>query len=128
MTMDVKPVGHNNAQPGQRVSDTGNFKADLPSIAAWQAAAPVQTVNAVQQSAEVPKMGDVENAVKKINEAMKALSPNLEFSVDSDSNRQVVKVVDQETNEVIRQMPTPEAIEIAKALDRLQGLLVRQKA
>jgi flagellar protein FlaG len=128
MTMDVKPVGNNNTQPGQRVSDTGNFRADLPSIAARQAAAPVQTVNAVQQAAEVPKMSDVDNAVKKINEAMKGLSRNLEFSIDSDSNRPIVKVVDQDTDEVIRQMPTPEAIEIAKALDRLQGLLVRHKA
>jgi flagellar protein FlaG len=128
MTMDVKPVGNNNTQPGQRVSDTGNFRADLPSIAARQAAAPVQTVNAVQQAAEAPKMGDVENAIKKINDAMKAMSRNLEFSIDSDSNRPVVKVVDQETNEVIRQMPTPEAIEIAKALDQLQGMLVQHKA
>jgi flagellar protein FlaG len=126
--MDVKPVGNNNTQPGQRVSDTGNFRADLPSIAARQAAAPVQTVNAVQQAAEAPKMGDVENAIKKINDAMKAMSRNLEFSIDSDSNRPVVKVVDQETNEVIRQMPTPEAIEIAKALDQLQGMLVQHKA
>lgn len=126
--MDVKPVVNNNAQPGQRVSDTGNFRTDLPSIAARQAAAPVQTINAVQQSADVPKMDDVKNAVEKINAAMKALSRNVEFSVDADSNRQVVKVVDQETQEVIRQVPTPEAIEIAKALDRLQGLLIRNKA
>jgi len=29
---------------------------------------------------------------------------------------------------VIRQMPSAEALEIAKALDRLQGLLIRQQA
>ena len=32
------------------------------------------------------------------------------------------------TNEVIRQIPSEEMLEIAKALDRLQGLLVKQKA
>lgn len=126
--MDIKPVGNNTAQPGQRVSDTGNFSVDLPSVAARQAATPVQTVNAVQQSAQIPDLDKADDAVKNINEALKSLSRNLEFSIDSDSNRSVVKVVDHETGEVIRQMPTPEALEIAKALDRVQGLLIQQKA
>lgn len=126
--MDIKPIGNNNAQPGQRVSETGNFGNDLPSVAERQAATPVQTVNAVQQSAAVPSMNQVNEAVKQINEALKKLSQNLEFSIDSDARRTVVKVVDQQTKDVIRQIPTPEALEIAKALDRVQGLLVRQKA
>lgn len=126
--MDIKPVTNNSAQPGQRISDTGNFNVDLPSVAARQAATPVQTVNAVQQSAQIPDLDKADDAVKNINEALKSLSRNLEFSIDSDSNRSVVKVVDHETGEVIRQMPTPEALEIAKALDRVQGLLIHQKA
>lgn len=126
--MDIKPVTNNSAQPGQRISDTGNFNVDLPSIVARQAATPVQTVNAVQQSAQIPDLDKADDAVKNINEALKSLSRNLEFSIDSDSNRSVVKVVDHETGEVIRQMPTPEALEIAKALDRVQGLLIHQKA
>lgn len=124
--MDVKPV--DNAQPGQRVSNTGNFNADLPSIQARQAATPVQTVNAVQQTAQIPSMGQVNNALKQINETLKNLSQSLEFSVDSDSEQVVIKVIDQQTKEVIRQIPTEEALEIAKALDRVQGLLIRQTA
>lgn len=126
--MDIKPVGNSNAQPGQRISNTGNFEADLPSVAARQAATPVQTVNAVQQTADVPSMNQVKDAVKNLNDAMKAMSQNLEFTVDSDSERTVVKVLDKQTNEVVRQIPSPEALEIAKAVDRLQGLLIRQQA
>lgn len=126
--MDIKPIGNSNAQPGQRISNTGNFEADLPSVAARQAATPVQTVNAVQQTADVPSMNQVKDAVKNLNEAMKAMSQNLEFTVDSDSERTVVKVLDKQTNEVVRQIPSPEALEIAKAVDRLQGLLIRQQA
>lgn len=126
--MEIKPVGNNNAQPGQRVSETGNFSVDLPSVAAKHGASPVQTVNAVQQAANIPSMGQVSEAVKKINDTMKKLGQNLEFSVDSDSHRTIVKVVDQETKDIIRQIPSPEVLEIAKALDQLQGLLIRQKA
>jgi flagellar protein FlaG len=40
----------------------------------------------------------------------------------------VVKVIDQQTKEVIRQVPTQEVLEISKAIDRAQGLLIRQQA
>ena len=40
----------------------------------------------------------------------------------------VVRVIDKQTGEVIRQMPSKELLEIAKSLDRLQGLLVRNSA
>lgn len=126
--MDIKPVGNNNVQPGQRVSETGHFNADLPSVAARQAATQVQTVNAVQQSASVPSMSQLNEAVKQINDTLKKLSQNLEFSIDEDAHRTVVKVVDQQTKDVIRQIPTAEALEIAKALDRVQGLLIQQQA
>jgi flagellar protein FlaG len=124
--MDIRPVGNNNAQSGQRIADS--YSAEATAVAARQGAAPVQTAGAVQQSSQIPTMGQVDDAVKNINGALKALSQNLEFSVDTESDRVIVKVVDKQTNEVIRQMPSPEALEIAKALDRVQGLLIRQKA
>jgi flagellar protein FlaG len=124
--MDIKPVGNNSPLQGQRISDSGNFSVDVPSTR--QPASPVQTVNAVKQIEEIPDLNKLNDAVKIINATINALSPNLEFTVDSDTERTVVKVIDKQTNEVIRQLPTPEALEIAKAVDRLQGLLIRQKA
>ncbi len=91
-------------------------------------AAPTQTVIAAKQPAAAASQDEVSNALKSINQAMKDRSQDLEFSVDDDSDRTIVKVVDKTTQEVIRQMPTEEALEIAKALDRLQSLLVKQSA
>ena len=71
---------------------------------------------------------DIQNAVERINESLPPSSQGIEFAVDADSERVIVKVVDRETREVLRQMPTEEALEIAKALDRNQGLLIRQEA
>lgn len=89
---------------------------------------PAKAVAAAQPSAADSDLGPVIDAVHNINKTMQAMSQKLEFSIDTDSKRPIVKVVDQETNEVIRQMPTAEALEIAKALDRVRGLLIRQKA
>jgi flagellar protein FlaG len=89
---------------------------------------PAAPVAAAQQHSATPSSEQVAQAVKDINKAMQALSQDLEFSIDESSARTVVKVVDQTTREIIRQMPTKEALEIAEALDRVQGLLIRQKA
>ncbi len=48
--------------------------------------------------------------------------------MDDSTGKTVIKVVDSSTNELIRQIPSEEMLEIARALDRLQGLLIRQKA
>ena len=64
-----------------------------------------------------------------ISKAIQTFSRNLEFSVDEAAvGKTVVKVVDRETGDMIRQIPSEEALAIAKALDQLQGLLIRQKA
>lgn len=84
--------------------------------------------NPVTAADAEPAPAEVKEALKTINKTVQAMSPSLEFSIDTDSKRTIVKVVDMDTKEVIRQMPSVEALEIAKALDRLQGLLIRQKA
>ena len=99
------------------VADTGAAKA-APAVAKAEPA----------KAAAEPDAAEVTKAVGEINKAMRALSRNIEFSVDTDSQRTVVKVIDQETREVIRQMPTVEALEIGKALEKVQGLLIRQTA
>ncbi len=88
---------------------------------------PPQTTQAVQPSGPGAP-AELDEALRNINASMRTMSQSLEFSIDPDTDRTVVKVVDQQTKEVIRQMPSVEALEIAKALDRLQGLLIRQQA
>ncbi|MHB9116991.1 MAG: flagellar protein FlaG [Burkholderiales bacterium] len=74
-------------------------------------------------------LDQLDKAVSKANEFLQSqTSLNLQFSVDKDINRTVVKVVDPSTKEVVRQIPSKEVIEIAKSLDRLQGLLLKDKA
>ena len=75
-----------------------------------------------------PSAEQLSQAVKNINSALQVRAQDLEFSVDSDSARLIVTVTDKNTKEVIRQMPSKEAMEIAKALDHLQSLLIRQTA
>lgn len=67
-------------------------------------------------------------AVKEMNDFVKPAVSSVEFSVDDDTGRTIVKMIDTETNKVVRQFPTEEALAISKSLDRLQGLTVNVKA
>jgi flagellar protein FlaG len=94
----------------------------------------LETANAVKGAAPVPTLDEVNQAVSKLNNTPQAKAQGLEFSVDNDSKRTVVKVVDQTTKEVLRQIPSPEALAIAKSLDsaksadHAKGLLIKQTA
>jgi len=70
----------------------------------------------------------LQSAVKAANDFIKPINNALEFSLDKDSERVVVKVMDSATKEVIRQIPSVEMLAIAQALDKIQGLLIKQKA
>ena len=75
-----------------------------------------------------PSKEDVSAAVDKLNEAMVNSSQSLKFEIDDDTKQIVVKIIDQGTQEVVRQMPTEEALQMAKSIDKMQGLLIRQTA
>lgn len=58
----------------------------------------------------------VEQAVSQVNEFVQNLNRDLQFTVDEDSGRTVIKVLDTETKEVIRQIPPEELLRIAHHL------------
>lgn len=79
-------------------------------------------------NADMPSPTQIDKAMADMKRALPPMARNLQFSVDTDTGRSVIKVVDPVTKEVIRQMPSEELLAITKSLDSLSGLFVRQKA
>lgn len=71
---------------------------------------------------------ELDRALDEVRKAVEPVARNLLFSVDDESGRTIIKVVDSATKEIIRQIPSEEILSIAKALDRLKGLLIKQEA
>jgi len=67
-------------------------------------------------------------AVNKLNEYVAPALQTIEFSLDQESERMVVKVVDTATQKVLRQIPNEEVLAMSKTLDKLKGLMIRQTA
>lgn len=85
---------------------------------------------AAQQVAEAqPSTEQLKNVVDSINRTLKQANKNLEFSVDESTHKSIVKLVDTETGDVIRQFPSEEMLAISHAIDQFQqGLLLKQEA
>lgn len=71
---------------------------------------------------------DLETAVKKLNDLVAPALQTVQFSLDAQSERMVVKVVDTASKQVLRQIPNEEVLAMSKTLDKLQGLMIRQTA
>jgi flagellar protein FlaG len=66
--------------------------------------------------------------VDELNAAMKIHASSIEFSIDDDSGRTIVKVVDTDTDTVLRQYPSKELLAISKQIDKFQGMFVQTQA
>ncbi|MDR1462967.1 MAG: flagellar protein FlaG [Azoarcus sp.] len=74
----------------------------------------------------------VRESVEKLNEFIRPYVTSLQFSVDKDAGKFVVKILDTETKEIIKQFPSEKILALAKALSEAmskpEGLLVEQDA
>ena len=75
-----------------------------------------------------PTREAVQAAVDHVNAALAASNRSIEFTIDPDTRAVIVRVIDRQDNTVLRQVPSQEMLAIAKALDQLQGLLLRNRA
>lgn len=105
---------------------TGGGSGTVPvvdTVQAQQGAVKYQTSSGIQ-----PDRKAIQVALEEVNQAVQKVAPGLEFSVDKQSGSTVVKVVDSQTKELIRQIPGEEVLRIARAIDKMRGHLVQTKA
>ena len=121
----------NVSQVGQNLAGS---KVDLVPESAKKDSAIKEAVAAYQQdikdfsiSADKNTLSNVEVSAKQIQAAVSELSGfvqtnkrQLNFSIDEGSDKQVVKVIDAESGEIIRQIPTEEVLKLSERLQELQ--------
>jgi flagellar protein FlaG len=83
-------------------------------------------LKAVKKLSPVEEEKHLKDAADKANEFVKSINQELQFSVDKDTGETVVKVMDKQTGDVVRQIPSKEMLELAKAMDTIQGLIIRK--
>ena len=96
-----------------------------PGATAIKNIEPVQVVNPLPDSGkELPPQENkytvakdkIVTAVEEINNYIESTQSELRFSIDEDSGKTVIKVIDAQTRELIRQIPGEEALKVAQKL------------
>lgn len=118
-----------NAQPAAIVQPTGKAPAQpevkagsLPPETPKRAESTTETRSSTREESERA----VREAVDNIQNFVAQSTRDITFSIDESAGF-MVKVIDRTSQDVIRQIPSEEVVAIAKALDKLQGLFLRDK-
>ena len=66
----------------------------------------------------------LEEIREAVNEALKDMNVGLDFQEDEETQELIVKVMNRETQELIRQIPPEAMLKVAKRMEEMTGLLI----
>ncbi|EWH03505.1 flagellar protein FlaG [Halomonas sp. BC04] len=73
-----------------------------------------------------PAQADLVEPIQRINEVLRQYG--VEFELNEMPSRVVTRIVDRDSGDVLRQIPSEEVLAIAERLDEMQGRLIRLEA
>jgi flagellar protein FlaG len=102
------PLTANRKLPEAVVAENTSREAVLPEV---------------QGGMDVPSVAELTGALGQLNGYLEETHRGLRFSIDDDSGRTIVRVLDTETDEVIRQIPSEEMLAVIRHFIEVTGNL-----
>lgn len=132
--MSTVNVGGNVGVPTQAFSDAGSavqvptnlVKGDAEVVSQAASTAVFKPSNVAEASQ--PSRDVVAKAAADLQQFVQSMGRNLSFSIDESTGYHVVRVVNPDTGELVRQLPSEELLKISRDFQRLNNVLVSQKA
>ena len=89
-----------------------------------------QNYQQAQQGGEKDELGrkQLEKMAQQLQDFMGEMNRSLQFQVDEESGRDVIKVVDKNSGELIKQYPSEEVLSLVAKLSETAGFLIDQTA
>lgn len=111
----------------QRVALPETQKMEGAARVAQSSGQPDNAQAEAQPSAPVSR-DDLESAIESLNRAVSLLNHRLNFSIDESTGRLMTKVIDNKTNEIIREIPPERVLTFVRKFEEFLGLLIDEKA
>jgi len=123
-------------------NDMGTIKAVLPTAVQTSPTASIGRTAETEQTKGNPRSAEqakqakpaeqdqqpLDDVVSELNSLVRELHRELQFSVDDESGETVIKVVDRETDEVVRQIPSEEVVRLRQRLQEAAGAIFQDSA
>jgi flagellar protein FlaG len=128
----LNSLGSNAVTPLNRIQKTATGEAGEYRQALAESG---KVLPAMQQAAEYAeeRRKELSNAIKHVSGYVQNITRELNFSIDEELGKTVVTVVDENTGDVIRQIPSEDMLTLAKNLAEIKerttkGILFRGDA
>lgn len=114
-------------QTSGNIQQGSNVPAEVVSgLATTQRVNSLSQPNSLSQQLEATdeQIAAIQDRVVELNSYMQNLNRSLQFSIDEQSGDTIIKVIDSETDELIRQIPAEELLVLRSSLEEYRGMLL----
>lgn len=128
--MDVKNMGQNSVNLNAYSSNVSEYTKNSNSVEVPQVEQIQQAQTQGEEGNDTKNEGyskkELDNALKKINNFMKDEHTHAEYSIHKDFGTIMIKIVDEDTNEVILEVPPKKILDMVASMCRQFGLFDRK--
>ena len=104
---------------GANASLTANRK--IPVVVVAENKSQEEAIPEVQGGKDAQSVAELAGAVNRLNGYLEETQRGLRFSIDDDSGRTIVRVIDTENDKVIRQIPSEEMLAVIRNISDIAG-------
>jgi flagellar protein FlaG len=84
-------------------------------------------LEAIDSKKEPLSIDELTKVAQQLQDFVSGMNKTLEFSVHEDSGRNVIKVIDKDSGDLVKQYPSEEVLDIVSKLAKATGTLVDYK-
>ena len=127
-TLNARPSSTPDGGAAKSRANSGNALPtqvmDKAGVRAQESASPY--TRAQENGAQAPSSSaeELELAVAKLNDYVQNTERKLNFQLDEEAGVTIIRVFDRQSDELIRQIPTEEAVSLAQKLNQEEPLLL----
>ena len=128
-SLSIQSVDPSRGKPSPVEKPEPVKKADAPKISSQSLTEEIsdksaRASDAVRSTAETISPEKLSQLIRELEEQLPTTaSKGLRFQMDETLNRPIVSVVDKESGQVLRQLPTEEVVRAARNIDYMRGIL-----
>jgi len=104
------------------------MQSESAAIAAKVAAHPVKAAVKIETADKTPLSAKERDGIlKQLNKTLEAFDTHVSLTLDEKSHRTVIKVIDNDTGKVVRQIPDEQMMRISERITQLLGVMYDEK-
>ena len=139
-SVNQPPPSHSPDKPAESVQQIQRTREQRPSDSQQGGLSQQKAISEKKDFSEIRKersgLGEAEEQVARksreqleeirqaVNDTLKDMNVGLDFEEDDETEELIVKVMDRDSEELIRQIPPEAMLQVAKRMDEMAGLFV----